>query len=64
MFSHSFARSQQEVLADLMSTLDGLGKESLGAESSDITAWVGTKDVDSFGVDEVGGNQSEEAPPV
>lgn len=51
-FASSFARRRQEVLADLLTTLAGLGIEPLGAESMDNTAWVETREVDPFGVDE------------
>lgn len=63
-FASSFARRRQEVLADLLSTLHGLGIEPLGAESLDNTAWVGTKDVDPFGVDEPTQDQTEEEVPA
>ena len=59
-FASSFARRRQEVLADLLSTLQGLGIEPLGAASSDNTAWVGTKDVDPFGVDKPAEDQTKE----
>ena len=51
-FASSFVRRRQEVMADLLLTLTGLGIESLGAESVDNTAWVTQYDVDPFGVDE------------
>jgi very-short-patch-repair endonuclease len=63
-FASSFARRRHEVLADLLSTLHGLGIEPLGAESLDNTAWVGTKDVDPFGVDEPADDQTKEEVPA
>lgn len=50
-FASSFARRKQEVLADLLASLERLGIEPLGAESMDNTSWVKTIDVDPFGVD-------------
>ena len=50
-FASSFARRKEEMLADLVNTLSGLGIEPLGAESVDSTAWVQYKEVDPFGVD-------------
>ena len=49
-FASSFTRRRQEVLADLIATLQGLGIEPLGAESVDSTVWVMSKEVDPFGV--------------
>ena len=63
-FASSFARRRQEVLNDLLSTLHGLGIEPLGAESLDNTAWVGTKDVDPFGVDVPVEDQTNEEVPA
>jgi very-short-patch-repair endonuclease len=63
-FASSFARRRQEVLADLVSTLHGLGIEPLGAETLDNTAWVGTREVDPFGVDEPAEDQTEEEAPA
>jgi hypothetical protein len=60
-FASSFTRRREEVLADLLSTLEGLGIEPLGAESMDNTAWVETREVDPFGVDEPPEEQVEEA---
>ena len=51
-FASSFARRKQDVLTDLLATLDKLGIAPLGAESLDNTAWVKSIDVDPFGVDE------------
>jgi very-short-patch-repair endonuclease len=50
-FASSFARRRQEVLADLLSTLNNLGIAPLGAESMDNTLWVKQYDVDPLGVD-------------
>ena len=49
-FASSFSRRRNEVLDDLMATLQGLGIEPLGAESIDNTVWVTSKEVDPFDV--------------
>lgn len=49
-FASSFVRRRQQVLDDLMTTLDGLGIEPLGAESVDNTVWVHYKEVDPMGI--------------
>jgi very-short-patch-repair endonuclease len=49
-FASSFVRRRQQVLDDLMATLEGLGIEPLGAESVDNTVWVHYKEVDPMGV--------------
>ena len=51
-FASSFVRRRQEVLADLMQTLQQLGIEPIGAESVDSTVWVHSKEVDPYGVEE------------
>lgn len=51
-FASSFIRRREEVMADLLSTLDGLGIKPLGAESIENTVWVKTMEVDPFGLDE------------
>lgn len=51
-FASSFVRRRDEVLEDLMRTLEGLGIEALGAESVDNTVWVHYKEVDPYGVEE------------
>jgi very-short-patch-repair endonuclease len=51
-FASSFVRRRQEVLEDLMRTLERLGIEPLGAESVDSTVWVHYKEVDPYGVEE------------
>jgi very-short-patch-repair endonuclease len=51
-FASSFVRRRQEVLDDLMQTLERLGIEPLGAESVDSTVWVHSKEVDPYGVEE------------
>ena len=48
----SFVRRRDEVLEDLMRTLERLGIEPLGAESVDNTVWVHYKEVDPYGVEE------------
>ena len=49
-FASSFVRRRQEVLADLVQTLDSLGIEPVGAESLDSTSWVEYREVDPFQV--------------
>lgn len=51
-FASSFVRRRDEVLGDLLQTLDRLGIEPLGSESVDNTVWVHTKEVDPYGVEE------------
>jgi very-short-patch-repair endonuclease len=51
-FASSFVRRREEVLNDLMGTLERLGIEPLGAESVDNTVWVHYKEVDPYGVEE------------
>lgn len=51
-FASSFVRRRDEVLDDLMRTLERLGIEPLGAESVDNTVWVHYKEVDPYGVEE------------
>lgn len=76
-FASSFVRRRDEVLADLIATLERLGIEPLGAESVDNTVWVHYKEVDPLGVDsqpepeqqdgdsaEASGQDIEQAPIV
>jgi len=51
-FASSFVRRREEVLEDLMATMQRLGIEPLGAESVDNTVWVHHKEVDPYGVEE------------
>ena len=51
-FASSFVRRREEVLDDLMRTLERLRIEPLGAESVDNTVWVHYKEVDPYGVEE------------
>ena len=50
-FASSFVRRREDVLEDLMRTLERLGIEPLGAESVDSTVWVHYKEVDPYAVD-------------
>lgn len=50
-FASSFVRRREEVLGDLMQTLQRLGIEPLGAETVDNTVWVHYKEVDPYGVE-------------
>lgn len=51
-FASSFVRRRDEVLEDLIRTLERLGIEPLGAESVDNTVWVHYKEVDPYLVEE------------
>ncbi len=50
-FASSFVRRREEVLEDLVCTLERLGIAPLGAESVDSTAWVQYKEVDPYGIE-------------
>lgn len=58
-FASSFVRRKQEVLGDLMQTLERLGVEPLGSESVDNTVWVHSKEVDPYGVEEQSADEQE-----
>jgi len=45
-FASSFVRRREQIVADLLTTLDGLGIEPLGTEDVDSSAWVAQKTVD------------------
>lgn len=51
-FASSFVRRRDEVVKDLMDTLERLGIEPLGAESVDSTVWVHYKEVDPYKIEE------------
>jgi very-short-patch-repair endonuclease len=51
-FASSFALRRNEVIADLLQTLDRLGIEPLGAEFVDNTVWVQSREVDPYEVAE------------
>jgi len=51
-FASSFTRRREEVMRDLVETLEGLGIEPLGSETVDNTVWVHSREVDPFGVAE------------
>lgn len=51
-FASSFVMRREEVIADLLTTLEKMGIEALGAESVDNTQWVTSKEVDPFEVEE------------
>jgi very-short-patch-repair endonuclease len=52
-FASSFTRRREEVLKDLVQTLDRLGIEPLGSEFVDNTVWVHLREVDPYTVGEV-----------
>ncbi len=54
-FASSWARRRDEVVCDLLQTLEGLGIEPLGSETVDNTVWVHHKEVDPY---------QTEVPPV
>jgi len=49
-FASSFARRREEVIGDLIETLNGLNIEPLGSEAVDNTKWTHYKEVDPMGV--------------
>jgi very-short-patch-repair endonuclease len=51
-FASSFVRRREEVLGDLLQTLERLGVHPIGSETVDATVWVKYKEVDPFAVDE------------
>jgi very-short-patch-repair endonuclease len=51
-FASSFVRRREEVLADLVQTLERLGVQPIGSEVADSTVWVKYKEVDPFEVGE------------
>jgi very-short-patch-repair endonuclease len=51
-FASSWARRREEVVADLLQTLESLGIEPLGSEDVDNTVWVHYKEVDPFQIEE------------
>lgn len=50
-FASSFVRRREEVLDDLLKTLEQQGIKPLGAESVDNTVWVASKQVDPFEIE-------------
>ena len=64
-FASSFVMKRQEVVSDLLATLEAMGIEPLGAESVDNTQWVAFKEVDPFEVmSEDGDEEDFEDEPV
>lgn len=64
-FASSFVMKRQEVVSDLLATLEAMGIEPLGAESVDNTQWVAFKEVDPFEVmSEDEGEEDFEDEPV
>ena len=55
-FGSSFALRRDEVVNDLLQTLERLGIEPLGAEFVDNTVWVHSREVDPYAVAEQVGN--------
>jgi very-short-patch-repair endonuclease len=51
-FASSWARRRDEVVGDLLQTLEGLGIEPLGSEAVDNTVWVHYKEVDPYQIEE------------
>lgn len=52
-FASSFVRRREEVVSDLLQTLEKLGIEPVGSETVDSTVWVEYKEVDPFEVEVV-----------
>ena len=50
-FASSFVRRREEVVGDLVKTLERLGIEPLGSESVDNTPWVHTREVDPYDIE-------------
>lgn len=50
-FASSFVMRREQVVADLLATLEQMGIAALGAEAVDNTVWVSYKEVDPYGVD-------------
>ena len=50
-FASSFVRRREDVLADLMQTLEKLSIEPLGSETVDSTMWVHYKEVDPYSLE-------------
>jgi very-short-patch-repair endonuclease len=51
-FASSWTRRRDEVVGDLLQTLEGLGIEPLGSEAVDNTVWVHYKEVDPYQIEE------------
>lgn len=51
-FASSWARRREEVVNDLLQTLENLGIEPLGSEAVDNTVWVHYKEVDPYQIEE------------
>jgi very-short-patch-repair endonuclease len=51
-FASSWARHRDEVVRDLVTTLESLGIEPLGSDAVDNTVWVHYKEVDPYQVEE------------
>ena len=49
-FASSFVRRREEVLSDLLKTLESLGIGPLGSEFVDSTVWVEHREVDPYEV--------------
>ena len=52
-FASSFVRNREEVVGDLVQTLERLGIEPLGSETVDNTVWVHSKEVDPYNTEAV-----------
>jgi len=50
-FASSFVMRREQVVADLIGTLDKMGIAPLGSESVDNTVWVSYKEVDPYGIE-------------
>jgi very-short-patch-repair endonuclease len=60
-FASSFVMRREQVVADLLATLEKMGIAPLGSESVDNTVWVSYKESDPYGInDEVEPQEQEE----
>jgi very-short-patch-repair endonuclease len=50
-FASSFVMRREQVVADLLGTLDNMGIAPLGSDSVDNTVWVSYKEADPYGLD-------------
>lgn len=50
-FASSFVRRREEVLGDLLGTLEQQGIKPLGSESVDNTIWVSSREVDPYEIE-------------
>ncbi len=59
-FASSFVMRREEVVTDLMATLEKMGIAPLGSETVDNTVWVSYKEVDPYGLESEQEQMSDE----